>query len=146
MPVKSAYEDLRRFTLGKIEGAWGKLAYLAGRRTSEGEYEHWGFTREHGTEATQEAFLEAHRSLLEEILHTRIQWLRKDLQQSSAAEEVRAPSYVSKLGSAPERLLPSDCTKMTELHLLYLLQTLSILENRKEGNLQSALPSLLPDR
>jgi hypothetical protein len=144
--VKSAYEDLRCFTLDKIAGAWGKLAYVADRRTSEGEYEHWGFVRVHGAAAAQEAFFEAHRSILTTILHTPLNLLRRDLQESSAAEEVTTSSYVSKLCSEPERLLPSDCSKMTQLHLLYLLRTLSILENRKERNLQSALPSLQPDR
>jgi hypothetical protein len=144
--VKSAYEDLSRFTLGRIAGTWGKLAYLAGRRTSDGEYEHWGFVRTHGESEAQEAFLEAHHSILAIILRTPLGTLRKDLQESSAAEEVTTSSYVSRLCLEPERLLPSDCSKMTERHLIYLLQTLSMIENRKERNLQSALPSLQPDR
>jgi hypothetical protein len=144
--VKSAYEDLSRFTLGKIAGAWGKLAYLADRRTSEGDYQHWGFARVHGESAAQEAFLEAHRSIVATILHTPLGMLREDLRESSAAEKVTTTSYVSQLCSEPDRLLPSDCSKMTELHLLYLLRTLSILENREERDLQSASPSLQPDR
>jgi len=146
MAVKSAYEDLHHFTLGKIAGAWGKLTYLAGRRTSEGEYEHWGFARVHGAAEAQEVFLEAHRSILATILHTPLNTLSKDLRESSAAEKVTASSYVSKLCSEPEHLLPSDCSKMTELHLVFLLQTLSLLENRKERNLRSALPPLQSDR
>ena len=146
MPVKSAYEDLRRLTLGKITGAWGKLAYLAGQRTSEGEYEHWGFARLHGAAAAQEVFSEAHRSILATILHTPVKTLGKDLQESSAAEGVTTSSYVSKLCLEPEHLLPSNCSKMTELHLVFLLRTLSILANRKERNPQSAWPPLQPDR
>lgn len=145
MAVKSAYEDLCRLTLGKITGTWAKLAYLADRRTSDGTYEHWGFERVHGTAATQEVFLQAHRSLLETILHTRLKWLRDDLRESSAAAGIMESSYVSKLCSEPERLLPSDCSKMTEQHLVWLLKTLSILADHKQQNRQSALPSPRPD-
>ena len=144
--MKSACEDLRRFTLDRITGTWAKLAYLADRRTSEGGYEHWGFARIHGESVAQEVFFEAHRFILTTILHTPLNLLWKELQESSAAEEVTTSSYVSKLCSEPERLLPSDCSKMTERHLIYLLQTLSMLEARKEQNLQSALPSLQPGR
>lgn len=144
--MKSAYDDLSRFTLAKIAGAWGKLTYLAGRRTSQGEYEHWGFARVHGESAAQEAFLEAHRSIVATILHAPLCALTKELQESSATGEVTTSSYVSKLCSESGRLLPSDCSKMTERHLIYLLQTLSILENRKERNLQCALPPPQPDR
>jgi hypothetical protein len=144
--MKSAYEDLCSFTLDKITGAWGKLAYLADRRTSQGEYEHWGFARVHGAAAAQEAFFEAHRSLLTTILRTPLNLLWKDLQESSTAEEVTTTSFASRLCSEPERLLPSDCSKMTESHLVYLLRTLSILENQKLQDRQSALPSLQPDR
>jgi len=146
MAVKSAYEDLCRSTLGKITGTWGKLAYVADRRSSEGTYEHWGFERVHGTAAAQEVFLQVHRSLVETILHTRLSLLREDLQESSAAAGVTPSSYVSKLCSEAERLLPSDCSKMTEQHLVWLLKTLSILQDRKEQNLQSASPSLQLDR
>jgi len=144
MAVKSAYEDLCCSTLGRITGTWAKLAYLAERRTSDGTYEHWGFERVHGTAATQEVFLQAHRSLLETILHTRLKWLRDDLRQSSAAAGVIASSYVSKLCSEPQRLLPSDCSKMTEQHLVWLLKTLSTLEDQPERDLRFASLSPQP--
>jgi len=88
MALKSAYEDLRQKTLGKVTGLWGKLAYIASRRSSDGTYQHWGFERRHGTAAAQDSFARAHSSLIGAILRTRLRSLRDDLEQSSQAEGV----------------------------------------------------------
>src|ERR1700741_1906346 len=146
MAVKSAYADLCSTTLARVKGTWGKLSYVADRRSSEGCYEHWGFERTHATAQAQDAFQRVHRSLIEPILCTGLSLLREDLQESSAAEGIMPSSYVSRLCSEADRLLPPDCSKMTESHLIWLLKTLSLLESRREHGSQYASPFLQPDR
>ena len=133
MAVKSAYEDLRDRTLGRISWLWGKLTDVAERRAADGTYQHWGFERTHGNEAVQETFARAHHLLIGTILQTRLRVLREDLEQVSSAEGTNPVSYVSKLKAGQRRLLPSNCQKVTELHLASILTILSLLENRSQS-------------
>lgn len=130
MARKSAYDDLVGTTLEKVRGSWGKLCYLAGRRGTEGTYTHWGFERVHGTAVAQDTFMQAHRSVLAVILRSRLQLLIDDVDQASQAEGVSPASYVARLKEGLRQLLPSGCPRMTELHLVSVLKTLSILETR----------------
>ena len=129
--MKSAYDDLRQRTLGKIDGIWRRLTYIAGRRSQEGGYEHWGFERTHGTATAHHTFARAHQSLVGTILRTRLRLLEEDLEQSSQAEGISPASYVSKLAAGLYRLLPSGCSRVTELHLVSVVETLSVLQNRQ---------------
>jgi hypothetical protein len=139
--VKSAEEDLRERTLGKITGIWGKLTYLAGRRSADGRYQHWGFQRAHGTESAQDAFLRVHHSLIGTILQTRLRSLRDELAQSSSAAGTSPSSYVSMLRAGLYGLLPAGCPKATELHLISILKTLAILESHSQpGSRSSSRP------
>jgi len=140
MTLKSASEDLRQRTLDKIAGLWGKLTYIADRRSTDGRYQHWGFERTHGTVTAQETFARAHQSLLGIILRTRLSSLREDLEQASGAAGTSPASYVSQLTAGLHRLLPSGCPKMTELHLTSVLKTLLHLEARREADAQSSSP------
>jgi len=147
MALKSAYDDLRQRTLGKVAGLWGKLFYIADRRSpDDGTYEHWGFERMHGTETAQDTFARAHHALIDTILRTRLRLLQDDLKQSSQAEGANPASYVSKLTASLYRLLPSDCPKMTKLHLVSVLKTLSLLETRQPPDSPVALPPPPLDR
>jgi hypothetical protein len=128
LAVKSAYEDLRERTLDKIGGMWGKLDYLASRRTADGNYQHWGFERAHGKESAQGAFAQAHHSLIQTILQTRLRPLREDLQLTSTRAGASPFSYLSKLKASLPHLLPSGCSKVSERHLLSILKTLAALE------------------
>jgi len=138
MSLKSASEDLRQRTLDKIEGIWGKLAYLAGRRSADGAYQHWGFERTHGTAAAQETFARAHQSLLGVVLRTRLSALREDLEKSSGAAGTSPASYASQLTEDRRRLLPSGCSKMAESHLISVLRTLALLGARAQPGSQSS--------
>lgn len=131
MALKSAYDDLRQRTLGKIEGMWRRLTYVAERRSPEGGYRHWGFERAHGNATAHQAFARAHQSLIGTILRTRLRLLQEDLTASSEAEGVSPASYASRLATGLYRLLPSGCSKVTELHLLSVVETLSVLQNRQ---------------
>jgi hypothetical protein len=130
MARKSAYDNLLETTLGKVRGVWEKLAYVAGRRDADGAYKHWGFERAHGTAAAQNSFAQAHRSLIATVLRSGLRLLRDDIEQSSQAEGVSPASYVGRLKEGLRQLLPSGCPKMTELHLVSVLKTLSILETK----------------
>jgi hypothetical protein len=139
MAAKSAYEDLRGRTLDKIAWLWAKLSYVAERRSADGTYQHWGFERTHGTEVAQDTFARVHHSLIETILQTRLRLLREDLEQASSAAGISPVFYVSKLKAGQRRLLPSNCPKMTERHLISILKILSLLETRSQSGSQASL-------
>lgn len=138
MTLKSAYDDLRQRTVEKIPGTWGKLKYVAGLRGSTGGYEHWGLERAHGSGAAQDAFAEVHKTLLNTILRTRLSSLREELGQSSAAEGTSPTSYASTLNGSLSQLLPSGCPKEAQLHLISILQTLTILAARQNAGSRSS--------
>ena len=146
MRLKSAYEDLRERTLGKIEGIWGKLAYVAERRSQDGTYQHWGLERVHGAAVVQEAFVRVHYSLINTILQTRLRLLRDDLAQTSGTAGTNSASYVAELKAGLPRLLPSDCPKMTELHLISVLKALASIEIHSQPGRQSAWQRPQPGR
>lgn len=146
MARKSAYDDLLQTTLGRVAGLWGKLSYLAGLRSAEGGYKHWGFERVHGPATAQDTFAQAHQSLIGKTLRSRLKLLRDDLAQSSGAAGVSPASYVSRLTEGLHQLLPSGCPKRTELHLVSILKTLSILAVRRQPGSQSSSQPPPPDR
>ena len=123
---------------------WGKLTYLADRRSSDGSYQHWGFERAHGAAIAQDAFTQVHHALIETILRTRLQLLREDLAQASGVNGTSPAFYASKLMSGLPRLLPVGCPKVSELHLVSILKTLSMLEARPRSDSRSSsqLPRL----
>jgi CubicO group peptidase (beta-lactamase class C family) len=138
MTLKSAYEDLRERTVERIPGTWGRLKYVAGLRSSTGDYAHWGLERVHGPGAAQDAFMEVHKKLVKTILRTRLGALREDLGQSSEAEGISPASYASTLSVSLNQLLPSGCPKESQLHLSSVLETLSTLEARRNASFQSS--------
>src|ERR1700722_9768613 len=147
MALKSAYDDLRQLTLGKIEGIWRKLAYIAERRSLQGGYQHWGFERTHGTASAHHTFARAHQSLVGTILRTRLPLLQEDLEQSSQLEGLSPSSYASRLAAGLFHLLPSGCSRVTELHLVSVVETLSVLQNRQtRPDPQSAWQPPPPDQ
>lgn len=146
MALKSAYDDLRERTLARIEGIWGRLAYVANRRSPDGSYEHWGFERNHGLAAAQDSFARAHQSLVGNVLRTRLRALREDLERSSAAEGASPASYASKLTGGLYRLLPVGSARMTEQHLISVLKALSALEGRQPRGSRSASQRPQPDQ
>lgn len=138
MTLKSAYDDLRQRTVERIPGTWGRLKYVAGLRSSEGGYAHWGFERAHGPAAAQDAFAHVHKTLVKSILRTRLSSLREDLEQSSQAEGTSPASYASTLSVSLNQLLPSGCPNESHLHLFSVLETLTILEARRNAGSQSS--------
>jgi|ERR1700722_8961002 hypothetical protein len=138
MTLKSAYDDLRQRTMEKIPGTLERLQYVAGLRSSNNGYKHWGFERQHGNEETQGAFTKVHKTLVRTVLRTPLNVLRGDLELSSVAHAANPLSYASQLSTGSDRLLPSKCPKETELHLVSVLQTLLVLANRGDESSRSA--------
>jgi hypothetical protein len=138
MTLKSAYDDLRQRTMEKIPGTWEKLQYVAGLRSPKGGYKHWGFERQHGSAAAQNAFTEVHKTLVKTVLRTRLSVLGEDLERSSEVHAVSPVSYASQLSIGLPQLLPSGCPKEAELHLVSVLETLSVLAARKDEGSRSS--------
>jgi hypothetical protein len=138
MTLKSAYDDLRQRTIARIPGILGKLQYLAGLRSAQGGYMHWGLERSHGTAAAQDAFKAVHKTLVKTILQTRLSALRKDLEQSSEADATNPKSYASRLIGNLDQLLPSDSPREAQLHLSSVLETLSLLAVHKHDDSRSS--------
>jgi len=138
MTLKSAYEDLRERTVGRIPGTWGRLKYVAGLRSSTEGYQHWGFERTHGPVVAQDAFAQVHKTLVRTILRTRLSALREELGQSSQAEGTSPASYASTLSGSLNQLLPSGCPKESRLHLSSVLETLTILAARRNAGSRSS--------
>jgi hypothetical protein len=138
MTLRSAYDDLRQRTMEKIPGTLEKLQYVAGLRSSNDSYKHWGFERQHGVEATQSAFTKVHRTLVRTVLRTPLSLLREDLERSSGPHAASPVSYASQLRMGLNQLLPSNCPKEAELHLVSVLETLSVLATRTDEGSRSA--------
>src|SRR5437667_2656866 len=144
MALKSAYDDLLGRTLSKIQGAWGRLRYVAELRSKDGRYLHWGFERAHGANVSQSTFTRVHKALMETVLRTKLSALQRDLEQSSDRAGVSPGSYVSSLTASQEHLLPASCPSWSRLHLQSILQTLSALAVRVTPDRQASSPSQPP--
>jgi hypothetical protein len=130
MTLRSAYDDLYQRTIERIPGAWAKLKYVAALRSSSGSYMHWGLERVHGPVASQDAFAKVHKTVLQNILRTRLNALQEDWEQCGEADRANLLSSGPVPNLNLSQVLPSGCPKETELHLLSVLETLSILESR----------------
>jgi len=127
MLYQSASEDFLATTLASLPGAWGKLHYLSGLRTEDGDYDHWGLTRLHGKAAVQRALQEAHRDVFLEILRTPLAPLLEEAELSAADQELDTLSYFSQLSARWPVLLPPDLAGGTEAHFSSVLKALSKL-------------------
>ena len=133
MPYLSASEDVLSATVASLPGAWGKLHYLSGLRTENGEYDHWGLTRLHGKAAVQRAFREAHRDVFLEILRTPLAPLLEEVILSAADQEMDAVAYVSELSRRWQALLPPDLAGGLEAHFSSVLKALSKLARARSN-------------
>jgi len=68
MTFRSAKEDLSATTLAALSGQFARMEYLAGLRTADERYEHWGLTRVYGDAPAQAALREAHNDTLDALL------------------------------------------------------------------------------
>lgn len=134
MTLISALEDLQETTLRAITGCWRKLEYVAGLRTKEGTYTHWGLVRVHGEGTAEKALAQAHRTLLSEVLSTPLRNLERDAEQSSELAGVPAKSYLEQLSGESSNLLPPSPGAGSARHLNSVLHALSsLLPHQRPG-------------
>lgn len=134
MTLHSALEDLQETTLRAFTGCLNKLEYLSGLRGKEGSYAHWGFSRVYGDSAAKKALARAHRSMLSKVLAMPIRNLVEDAKQSSEAAGIPPDSYVERLATSSENLLPHGPGAGSARHLSSVLHALSSLLKNPKGD------------
>jgi hypothetical protein len=134
MTWKSAFEDLSRTTLRAVYGCLGKLEYLAGLRAHEGDYTHWGFGKVYGQATANKTLRAAHREAVSTVLSTPLATLIEDVESSSKARGIDTASYLQKLASTKESLLPTDPGAGSARHLSSVLRALLSLVRNREKN------------
>ena len=134
MTLKSALEDLSYTTLEAIVGCLRKLEYLAGLRSREGDYAHWGLSKVHGQTPARKALSTAHREVVSEVLSTPLGTLLEDVEKSSELAEVDTERYLTELAHRGSELLPSDPGAGSTRHLSSVLHALLGLERTRERN------------
>ena len=81
-----ATDDFCNRTLAAIEGSVRKLTYIAGLRTDEGNYRHWGLERLHGPDAAHAAMADSHSKAWLKILRSPLPELLAECQQMEVKE------------------------------------------------------------
>jgi hypothetical protein len=132
MTLKSALEDLSRTTLEAISGCLLRLEYLAGLRSTQGDYEHWGFGKTHGHANASKAIATAHREAVSEVLSTPLGRLLEDIESSTKSAGMEPGGYLEKLSEDTKRLLPNDPGPGSARHLSSVLHALLGLERNRE--------------
>jgi hypothetical protein len=132
MTLKSAFDDLSRTTLKAISGCLRRLEYLAGLRSGDGNYEHWGFDKTYGRANASKAISTAHREAVSEVLSTPLGRLLEDVESTTKSAGLETDCYLEKLSEDTKRLLPNDPGPGSARHLRSVLHALLGLErNRK---------------
>jgi hypothetical protein len=134
MTLKSAFEDLSRTTLRAVSGCLRRLEYLAGLRSREGDYRHWGFGKVYGETSANKAIASAHREVVSEVLSTPLASLLQDVENSTQTAGIEPESYLEKLANKSEGLLPKDPGPGSARHLSSVLHALLGLERNRERN------------
>ena len=134
MTLKSALEDLSRTTLRAVSGCLRKLEYLAGLRSLQGNYTHWGFRKVYGEANANKAIATAHHEVVSEVLSTPLASLLQDVENSTQTAGVEVEGYLEKLAENSEQLLPKDPGPGSARHLSSVLHALLGLERNRERN------------
>lgn len=141
MALQSALEDVLGTTLAGVVGVVGKFVYVASLRDAHsGAYSHWGLSRAHGEQATQQALSEVHRMLFLKLLRTPLRVLRDDVMLSSGALQITAVEYIEKFQNQMPALLPQDLSGGSALHFNSVLHALSILISNRVKTPPEATP------
>ncbi len=142
MTLKSALQDLRETTLESISGLLAKLAYFASLRRSDGGYAHWGMSRLHGADASDQALKAAHDEVLRSVLRTPMAELEEDLRGSSQVSGKSAAAYVEGMREEFNELIPDPQDAVSARHLNSVLVALSSLEKNQKRATPSASSQL----
>lgn len=132
MTLKSAMQDLQERTLRAVSGLLGQLDYLAGLRSQDGLYSHWGLERVHGEEATRRALRDAHKGVVTNILRTPLRNLVRDAEESASVRGTETSQLLQALREHPEQVVPANAEVGTERHLSSVLHALlRLVRNRR---------------
>lgn len=134
-PLLTANDDFSRKTLAAVPGVLGKLRYVSGLRLESGEYRHWGLSKVYGERTAQRAIVEAHRTLVLQVLRMSLRELLDDAAVSCAAGQDTSHAYIMQLKSDRERLLPSDIGGGSAQHFNTVLDALeSLIRGGRDAN------------
>lgn len=132
MTLKSAMQDLQERTLRAVSGLLGQLDYLAGLRSQDGGYSHWGLERVHGQEATRRVLRDAHKAVVANILRTPLRNLVRDAEESASFRQAETSQLLQGLREHPEQVIPANAEVGTERHLNSVLHALlRLVRNRR---------------
>ena len=95
MTLVSASDDFRIRTLAALPGLWAKLRYLAGLRSPDGAYQHWGMSRTYGEEAAQKAAAAVHSDVFLEFLRTPVRQLAREFSDSPSSSSTQPADWSS---------------------------------------------------
>jgi hypothetical protein len=124
-------------TLRAISGVLRRLEYFGALRDRSGTYAHWGLERVHGDSAAKKAMLEAHKSLVSQVLSTPIKNLLADVEHSSELAGMEPETYLEQLSNAGTSLTPPEAGAGSGRHLNSVLHALLSLTRARR---RSAIP------
>lgn len=131
MELLESLDNFIKRTLAVVPGLWHKLAYLAGLRKQDGEYEHWGLSKRYGNEATRSALRSAHQQVFLEVLRKPVGSLLKKVNEDAQEKELPAEEYVEELWISRKPMTPDDLGGGSYRHFEVTLKTLQSLLRRK---------------
>lgn len=132
MLLLSPQDDFVLNTLAAIPGVLAKLRYMAGLRTSTGQYRHWGLEKVHGETPAAQAMARAHTDAWIQFLRTPLPELFQELQQNHS--ETLSPSdYLRDLAAQVNGLVPEGMAGGSLRHFNSILATLAALCRARQG-------------
>lgn len=103
----SPFEDFSQRSLQHLQGLWRRASYLAGLRSRDGGYEHWGLNRSYGKEAADQVLGEAHSEVYVQLLRRPISELMQDLEISAADAGMSVDQLLAALSNDKKKMVPS---------------------------------------
>ena len=123
--MRNAVADVSK-SVRALPECFSQLIYLGSLRNKNGEYEHWGLTREYGEEKTRNAFAQTHLAAYERLLQMRFSGLIEVLQEHCAHSGMDCRLIVDHL-SMDSKLTPSRVQEHSAMHFNYVLASLLAL-------------------
>ena len=124
----SPFEDFKKRTLPAIDALWAKFLYVAGLRSQDGRYEHWGHGRVHGYENSQLALAQIHSELYLEVLRTPLRNLTQEWNGAETAEVAI---------TAPKLMVPRDLLGGSPRHLNSVALAVRLLSADRQASTRS---------
>jgi hypothetical protein len=143
MSIKTPLEDFLKTTMAAMPGYWYKLVYLAGLRSNNQKYGHWGMARRYGLTASHSAISAAHSDLFLQVLGTPIKNLVDDAGASS--EAVSQTGFLEELWESRGRMIPTDLGGGSAKHFeVTLLTVQKVIERKNTATDQPESPPQSP--